>query len=123
MKKKVLIAEDFETLSKLIRNSLKSLDVEFIEAFDGKEAVSKARANRPDLVIMDVGMPKVNGYEATRQIRADVNIKDIPILILTATGDEDTAMRAGATDFMTKPYSPSELKTRAARMLGLADPR
>ncbi len=118
MRKRILIAEDFETLSKLIRNSLRSLDVDFEEAVDGSEAIAKAKKVNPDLIIMDVGMPKVNGYDATRAIRNDPSTRHIPVLILTATGDEKEAEKAGATAYLAKPYSPAELKTKAAKLLG-----
>ncbi|MCW5829694.1 MAG: response regulator [Deltaproteobacteria bacterium] len=120
MRKRILIAEDFETLSKLIRNSLRSLDADFIEASDGQEAISKAGSEHPDLIIMDVGMPKINGYDATRAIKSSPETRHIPVLILTATGDQKEAQRAGADDFLAKPYSPSDLKARVSKLMGLS---
>ncbi len=78
-----------------------------------------ARSANPDLIIMDVGMPKVNGYDATRAIKNDPETKHIPVLILTATGDEKEATKAGADGYLAKPYSPADLKTRAAQLLGI----
>jgi len=68
---------------------------------------------------MDVGMPKVNGYDATRAIKSDPETKHIPVLILTATGDEKEAAKAGADSYLAKPYSPADLKARAAQLLGI----
>ncbi len=117
MTKRILIAEDFETLSKLIRNSLQSLDVEFVEAVDGNEAISTAQTVHPDLIIMDVSMPKVNGYEATRAIKNDPATCHIPVLILTATGDASDATEAGADAYLAKPYRPADLKDRVVALL------
>lgn len=118
MMKKILIAEDFEVLSKLIRNSLKTLDVELIEAYDGAEALEKAKALRPDLIIMDMDMPKMTGYEVTKAIREIPDMVHLPILMLTATGNEKAAREAGCTAFMNKPYSPGALRAKVAELLG-----
>ena len=115
--KKILIAEDFEILSKLIRNSLRNLDIEFLDAFDGAEALEKAKSSRPDLVIMDMNMPKMNGYEVTQALRKIPDFAALPILMLTATGSEQTAKEAGCTAFMSKPYSPLSLRDKVLDLL------
>ncbi len=115
--KKILIAEDFEILSKLIRNSLRNLDIEFLDAFDGAEALEKAKSSRPDLVIMDMNMPKMNGYEVTQALRKIPDFAALPILMLTATGSEQTAEEAGCTAFMSKPYSPLSLRDKVLDLL------
>ena len=114
--KKILVAEDFEVLSKLIRNALKGVDAELLEAYDGAEALQLALEKRPDLIIMDMDMPKMTGYEVTRSLRAKG--EKLPILMLTATGDERSAKEAGVTAFMLKPYSPSKLREKVQELLG-----
>lgn len=116
--KKILVAEDFEVLSKLIRNALMGVDAELLEAYDGAEALQMAVARKPDLIIMDMDMPKMTGLEVTRSLRAKPEFAALPILMLTATGDERSAKDAGVTDFMLKPYSPSKLRARVIELLG-----
>lgn len=117
--KKVLVAEDFEVLSKLIRNSLRTLGVELVEAYDGEEALEKTKELRPDMLILDMDMPKMNGYEVAKAIRAIPHFSSLPILMLTATGSEATAKEAGCTAYMSKPYSPNVLRNKVAELLGL----
>ncbi|MEW6774897.1 MAG: response regulator [Bdellovibrionota bacterium] len=119
--KKILIAEDFEILSKLIRNSLRNINVEFVDAFDGAEAFEKAKALKPDLIIMDMNMPKMNGYEVTEALRRIPEFSKLPILMLTATGSEETALQAGCTAFMNKPYSPGNLRSKVLSLLGMPE--
>jgi len=117
--KKILIAEDFEILSKLIRNSLRNLDIEFVDAYDGADALEKVKSTRPHLVIMDMNMPKMNGYEVTQALRKIPDFATVPILMLTATGSEQTAKEAGCTAFMSKPYSPGTLRDKVLDLLKL----
>jgi len=117
--KKVLVAEDFEVLSKLIRNSLRNLGVDLIEAYDGQEALEKTKELRPDMLILDMDMPKMNGYEVAKALRAIPQFSSLPILMLTATGSEATAKEAGCTAYMSKPYSPNVLRNKVAELLGI----
>jgi two-component system cell cycle response regulator DivK len=83
-----------------------------IEAADGQAGVAKARAERPDLVLMDIQMPVLDGYEATRQIKADPDLKATPIIAVSSfamKGDEEKARAAGCDHYVTKPYSPLQL--------------
>lgn len=116
--KKVVVAEDTEVLSRLIRNSLAPLALQLVEAYDGAEALEKIKSVRPDLVIMDMDMPKMSGAEVTRAVRALPAFSKLPILVLTALGSEADARAAGCTDFMNKPYSPAELRSKVRSMLG-----
>ena len=115
--KKILVAEDFEVLSKLIRNALKGVEAELLEAYDGAEALRVALAEKPDLIIMDMDMPRMTGFEVTRSLRAKPEFAGLPILMLTASGDERTAKDAGVTAFMYKPYSPAKLREKVQELL------
>ncbi|MCB0218793.1 MAG: response regulator [Chrysiogenetes bacterium] len=115
--KKILVAEDFEVLSKLIRNALKGVEAQLMEAYDGAEALKMALAEKPDLIIMDMDMPKMTGFDVTRSLRAKPEFAATPILMLTATGDERSARDAGVTAFMYKPYSPAKLREKVQELL------
>jgi two-component system cell cycle response regulator DivK len=83
-----------------------------IEAESGEEAIASAQASRPDLILMDIQLPILDGYEATRRIKADPDLKSIPIIVVTSyalSGDEDKARRAGCDDYVAKPFSPRQL--------------
>jgi two-component system, cell cycle response regulator DivK len=83
-----------------------------LEAEDGEQGIAAAAAHRPDLILMDIQMPVLDGYEATRRIKANPQLKAIPIIVVTSyalSGDEDKARAAGCDDYITKPYSPRQL--------------
>jgi two-component system cell cycle response regulator DivK len=83
-----------------------------IEAENGEDAVASAQARRPDLILMDIQLPILDGYEATRRIKADPDLKSIPIIVVTSyalSGDEDKARLAGCDDYVAKPFSPRQL--------------
>ncbi|MBI2802978.1 MAG: response regulator [Gammaproteobacteria bacterium] len=108
----ILYVEDNELNRKLVRALLKATTYTLIEANDGEAGVAKALAERPDLILMDIQLPKISGIEATRQLRADPATTGTPIVVITSfalSGDEQKAKEAGATAYMAKPYSPREL--------------
>ncbi len=108
----ILYIEDNELNRKLVRGLLKATTYTLIEANDGEAGVAKALAERPDLILMDIQLPKISGIEATRQLRADPATADTPIVAITSfalSGDEQKAKDAGATAYLAKPYSPREL--------------
>ena len=112
MTKCILVVEDQEDNRQILRDLLQSADYEMIEAVDGAEALDAVAKRRPDLILMDIQLPILDGYEVTRRIRADPTMRTIPIIAVTSyalTGDEAKAREAGCDDYVTKPYSPRQL--------------
>ena len=110
--KTILYVEDNELNRKIVRDLLKRISYELIEAFDGEAGVAKARETRPDLILMDIQLPKISGMEAMRLLRADPITAATPMVAITSfalSGDEQKAREAGATAYLAKPYSPFEL--------------
>jgi two-component system cell cycle response regulator DivK len=110
--KTVLYVEDNEFNRKIVRHLLARTSYRLVEAIDGEAGVSAARDARPDLIIMDIQLPKLSGLEATRQLRADPLTAHIPVIVITSfalAGDEQKARDAGASAYLAKPYSPREL--------------
>jgi two-component system cell cycle response regulator DivK len=108
----VLYVEDNEYNRKIVRQLLSRTSYRLIEATDGEQGVTMALAERPDLVLMDVQLPKRSGFEATRALRADPATARIPVIVVTSfalSGDNEKAMEAGASAYLAKPYSPREL--------------
>jgi two-component system cell cycle response regulator DivK len=121
MPKKVLIVEDDPKNLKLAVMTLKSRGYELICAVDGEEAVSTTFSEKPDIILMDMQLPRISGLEATKQIREHPDFAEIPILALTAyamKGDEDKYMDAGCTAYMSKPINTRELPEKVAELLG-----
>ena len=112
MSKRILIVEDQEDNRMIMRDVLSAAGYELIEAVNGKDGVSRAQSDRPDLILMDIQMPVLDGYEATRQIKADPNLKSTPIIAVTSyalSGDEAKARAAGCDGYVSKPFSPRQL--------------
>jgi two-component system, cell cycle response regulator DivK len=112
MSKTILYVEDNEFNRKIVRDLLARTSYRLIEAVDGEEGVAIARQEMPDLILMDIQMPKLSGLDATRQLRADPKTTHIPVITITSfamSGDEQKAKDAGATAYLAKPYSPREL--------------
>ena len=112
MSKRILVVEDQEDLRGILRDLLTGTGYTVIEAADGEAGVAKAESERPDLVLMDIQMPVVDGYEATRRIKADPALKPIPIVAVSSyamKGDEEKARASGCDHYVTKPYSPMQL--------------
>jgi two-component system cell cycle response regulator DivK len=110
--KTVLYVEDNEFNRKIVRHLLARTSYRLLEATDGEAGVASARETRPDLVIMDIQLPKLSGLDATRQLRADPATAAIPVIVITSfalAGDEEKAREAGAAAYLAKPYSPREL--------------
>ena len=108
--KKILIVEDDEKSLYLARFILQEGGFEVIEAGDGIEAVDKAKREAPDLILMDMQLPKLDGYEAVRRIKADERFTNTPIIALTAyamKGDREKTMEAGCTGYIEKPIDPA----------------
>lgn len=118
--KTILHVEDNALNRKLIRDLLRRTSYRLIEAPDGEAGVAIAREQHPDLILMDVQLPKVSGIEATRRLRAERATADIPIIAITSfalSGDEQRAKDAGASGYLAKPYSPFTLLEMVRKLL------
>lgn len=104
-KAKILVVEDDTTLNKIYQTKLGAMDYEVVSAYNGEEALNKARSEMPDLILLDLMLPKKSGFDVLTEIKADEKIKEIPVIILSNLGqDEDVkkGMDMGAIDFLTK---------------------
>jgi two-component system, cell cycle response regulator DivK len=121
MTKRVLVVEDTEDNRHIIRDLLTSAGYEMIEAVTGAEGVEMARTHLPDLILMDMQMPVMDGYEATRQIKADPTLRHIPVIAVTSyalSGDEAKTKAAGCDAYVAKPFSPRQLLAKVREFLG-----
>jgi DNA-binding response OmpR family regulator len=117
----VLAVDDDEDILELVAFRLERSGYTVLRARDGEEALQVAREQRPDLVVLDVMMPKLDGFEVTRRLRADELTRSTPIILLTARAqdaDVQTGFDAGADDYLRKPFSPQELRARVQAILG-----
>ena len=117
----VLAADDDEDILELIVFRLERSGYTVLQARDGAEALELARRSRPDLAVLDVMMPKLDGFELTRRLREDESTSKMPIILLTAKTQEADVERgfdAGADDYLRKPFSPQELRSRVQAILG-----
>jgi two-component system cell cycle response regulator DivK len=117
---KVLIAEDDALNRQIVVKILTLEGHEILEAADGRAAMALARAERPDLIMMDLGMPDIDGLEASRRLKADPRSADIPIIALTAyamRGDEERARDAGCDGYLSKPCRPQTIRDAVRRFL------
>ena len=108
----ILYVEDNEMNRQIVRDLLKRTKYRLIEAYDGEAGVAKALENGPDLILMDIQLPKISGLEAMRRLRAEPSMAATPIIAITSfalSGDDQKAKEAGATAYLAKPYSPREL--------------
>ncbi len=112
MGRRILVVEDNEDNRRILRDLLTSASYEVIEAVTGEEGVTLAQTQRPDVILMDIQLPGVDGYEATRRIKANPALHHIPIIAVTSyalSGDDKKALEAGCNAYIAKPYSPREL--------------
>jgi len=117
----VLVAEDDEDILEMVVFDLEDEGYEVLTARDGDAAVALALERKPDLVLLDVAMPGLDGYEVTRRLRAEESTKGTPVVLLTARAqvrDVILGFEAGANDYVTKPFRPEELRTRLQAVLG-----
>jgi two-component system, cell cycle response regulator DivK len=118
--KRILIVEDQEDNRTILRDVLSTLGYDLIEAFNGEDAVRLAQGERPDLILMDIQLPLMDGYEATRRIKATPGLNSIPIIAVTSyalSGDDAKARAAGCDAYVAKPFSPRQLLAKVRELL------
>jgi two-component system, cell cycle response regulator DivK len=121
MTKRILVVEDTEDNRRIIRDLLTSVGYEMIEALDGAQGVAMASEHKPDLILMDMQLPVLDGYEATRRIKADPAVAHIPVIAVTSyalSGDEAKTKAAGCNAYVAKPFSPRQLLAKVREFLG-----
>jgi two-component system, cell cycle response regulator DivK len=120
MTKRILVVEDQRDNRQIIRDMLAPTDSEITEAENGDEALTAIAKEWPDLILMDIQLPIMDGYEATRRIKADAALRSIPIIAVTSyalSGEEKNAREAGCDDYVPKPFSPRQLLAKIKQYL------
>ena len=120
MKRRVLLADDDPGLRRLICTTLGTEDFDLLQAVDGEEALQIARQQHPELVLLDVNMPKLNGFEVCRHLKSEPETSGIKVVMLTARGgdvDRARGREAGADDYFIKPFSPVQLLNKVYALL------
>src|SRR5713226_6238159 len=120
MSKRILVVEDQPDNRQIIRDMLADTGYEITEAENGEEALAAIAKQRPDLILMDIQLPIMDGYAATRRIKSDPALRSIPIIAVTScalNGEEEIARAAGCDDYVPKPYSPRELLAKIRQHL------
>ncbi len=120
MSKRILVIEDQQDNRQILRDLLTSADFEVIEAVDGEAGLAAAAAHKPDLILMDVQLPGIDGYEATRRLKGDALLRDVPVIAVTAhalSGAEEEARAAGCDGYISKPISPRQLLAKVREYL------
>jgi DNA-binding response OmpR family regulator len=118
---KILIADDERDIRDLVAFALRFAGYEVLTTSNGEEAVRAVLEEAPDLILLDVRMPRMTGYEACRQIKEQPGTQDIPIVFLSAKGQEaevNAGLQLGAVEYIVKPFSPDDLLTRVKAILG-----
>jgi two-component system cell cycle response regulator DivK len=120
MSKCILVVEDQPDNRRILRDMLSSAGYELVEAESGEEALTAIEAQRPDLILMDIQLPAMDGYEAARRIKSNPDMKAVPVIAVTSyalAGDEAKALAAGCNAYVTKPYSPRALLAKVREYL------
>jgi len=116
----VLVVDDHEDNRRILRDLLASAGYEVIEATTGDDGVAMAKVRTPDLILMDIQLPGIDGYEATRRIKADDALRRIPLIVVTSyalSGDDAKALAAGADAYVAKPFSPRAMLAKIREYL------
>jgi two-component system cell cycle response regulator DivK len=122
MTKHILVVEDQEDNRQILRDLLTNAGYEMTEAVNGEEALAEVAKQRPDLILMDIQLPVMDGYETTRRIRTNPDLKSVPIIAVTSyalAGDETKALAAGCDAYVTKPFSPRQLLAKIREYLAV----
>ena len=122
-KKRILVVDDEEDILSVLRFRLEANNYEVLVASDGQEGLNKARSEKPDLMILDLMLPKIDGYKVCRMLKFDEAYKTIPIIIFTARAqkqDEELGMEMGADAYISKPFEPEILLGKIKELLGKA---
>jgi len=120
-KGRILVVDDEIYIVHILDFSLGMEGYEVLTALDGEQALEKARTEKPDLIVLDIMMPKLDGYETCKRLKADADTKDVPVILLSAKGrnvDQKVGFEVGADDYITKPFSPRKLVERINAILG-----
>jgi two-component system, cell cycle response regulator DivK len=120
MTRHILVVEDQEDNRQIVRDLLTANDYEMTEAENGEQALVAVAKDRPDLILMDIQLPVMDGFEVTRRIKADPSLNSIPVIAVTSyalSGDEEKARAAGCDDFVPKPFSPRQLLAKIRQYL------
>lgn len=118
--RKILAVDDSPTISEMIRTILEKVGYEVVSAYDGVEALEKVKQEMPDLIILDVNMPKLDGFRVCRLLKFDRNYRHIPVIMLTARDEEEnikTGIKTGADLYLTKPIEPEKLLEAVGKFL------
>lgn len=121
MPKKILLIDDEPEILKVLAKRLQDAGFEVITAADGIEGLDKARATSPDLILLDILMPKIDGFDVCRLLKFDDRYKNIPIILLTAKtqdADKETGKKVGANGYITKPFESSDLIAKIKELIG-----
>jgi two-component system, OmpR family, alkaline phosphatase synthesis response regulator PhoP len=120
MAKKILLADDEMDIKTIVEMFLESQGYEVATAYDGLDALDKVKTEKPDLILLDVMMPMIDGFEVAKRLKADPETKNIPIIMLSAAGQKEAVQRgldAGAIDYIVKPFEPVELGNKIEKYL------
>ena len=120
MSKQILVIEDHEDNRRILRDLLTSAGFDVVEATTGEDGVALAETHRPDLILMDIQLPGLDGYEATRRIKANPTLREIPVIAVTSyalSGDEAKAKEVGCDGYVAKPFSPRALLAKVREYL------
>ena len=118
---KILLVDDDKAVVETVKFLLQTEGYSVVTASDGEEGLEKAKKERPDLILLDILMPKVNGFSACRAIKSDETLKGSYVIMLTGKGqevDKEMGYKEGADEFLTKPFSPMEIVAKVRRILG-----
>ncbi len=121
MSKRILVVEDHEENRRIVRDLLTASGYEMIEALTGEDGVRLAESERPDLILMDIQLPGIDGYETTRRIKGNPALRHIPIIAVTSyalSGDDQKAFQSGCDAYVAKPFSPRELLAKIRQYVG-----
>lgn len=119
-KKKILLVDDEEDLRKMLKFRLEALEYDVLEAKDGQQGLERARSDKPDLIILDLMLPKIDGFKVCRMLKFDERYKNIPVIMFTARAqkeDEELGKQMGADAYITKPFEPEVLMKEIKKLV------